>query len=91
MSVHWDVSRFTGQTGYLAIIDGSNVWDEFIGVGHFSLKAIRLPDPSPAQVSERQAFASTVAGEYRVHQLEKSLKTLLLSKIPTRFSKSFKE
>ncbi len=75
----WNLSAYEGKQAYLAVIDASDVWGEYVAVGNFEPNVITLPAQSPAQMTERQIFASKIVAEYSVHQLVPALQKLLQS------------
>lgn len=68
---------YAGRQAYLALIDASTRWGEFVGIGEIQPAKASLPAESPNQEAERQIFAAKLAEEYRATEFQPALETLL--------------
>ena len=66
--IQWSIGEHEGQQAYLALMDQSNAWGEFIGIGGMP-PDLPLPTYSPKKVSERHIFAAGIVGDFGVKEL----------------------
>lgn len=73
----WEAGENKGKEVYLALVDASGKWGEFVAIGGLDPAVVPLPISSPNQIAERQIFAASIAKSYKANDLEGSLQTLL--------------
>ncbi len=77
--INWNTNSHKGEKAYLAIIDGSSAWGEFIAVGGIQPSVLTLPEESPKTTAEKQIFACQVAQQFKTGNLSEGLDVLLNS------------
>ena len=76
--VPFDLSKYTGQLGYIEVVDSTKTGS--VGIGGFKPAVLVIPDKGLEETAERYTRAAEIAGTYRVASLAPALKNLLIDK-----------
>ncbi len=76
-NISWDLSAHAGKMGYLVLNDGSNDWNEYIGVTSEDPAFPRLPELSLSDIAAQHIFACDVAATYKLKSLIPGLRQML--------------